>query len=166
MDLLQRGKQREARLRRRRCKQSCLGKNQGFGPEPFWLIVKCVSAVFPLSAQSLGEQHHNNDCTLFHLHSSFLLSNPSLPDYKGPNYAFKRPLKQRETNKQHCSLASNPQSLIGCDGNPGFGFTKHGGDMQHETMRVTEQPESVRAFKSNLRSGGKYSVSPSHNIMS
>lgn len=33
-------------------------------------------------------------------------------------------------------------------------------------MRVTEQPESVRAFKSNLRSGGKYSVSPSHNIMS
>lgn len=66
-------KPRKTRVRRR-CKQSSL-ENQGCGSEPSSLIVKCVCPVFP--AQSLGEQHHNNEGALLHSHLSFLLSNPS-----------------------------------------------------------------------------------------
>lgn len=51
-----------------------------------------------------------------------------LPDYKCQDYAFKIPLKQRETNKSHSSLALNPQSHIGCNGNLCLGFTKYRSD--------------------------------------
>lgn len=115
----------------RRCKQSCL-ENQRFGPEPFFFFakcVKCVSAVFPFTVQSLGEQHHNNDGTLFHLHLSFLLSNPSCLITRAPITLSSLLLnsKKQISNTARSlarSLASNPQSLIGCDGNPGSALQK------------------------------------------